>query len=250
MELTFPLFALGAAAVTFAGVSKGGFGSGASFAAAPLLALILDPRLAMGLLMPLLMLMDIVALWPFWRKWHWPSARAMLLGAVPGAAMGVLLWRVADPDLFRLLIGTISLAFVGWQIGNARGWLAPPRRAMTETAGIGLGAAAAFTSFVSHAGGPLAAVYLLSRGVTKTEYQATTVLVFGAINVLKLPAYTALGALTFDTLSAGLILMPFAVLGVWLGVVLHRRVSGRAFFALTYLLLTGAGIKLILDALT
>jgi len=250
MQMDLAFFAVATVAVVFAGVSKGGFGSGASFAATPMLALILHPAVALSLLLPLLLLMDFAALPPYWRRWHWPSARAMLIGAVPGVGLGIVTWRVAHPDLFRLLIGIVALSFVAYQAVSARGWIRPPRQALGTTAGIAFGMAAGFTSFVSHAGGPLAAVYLLSRRLEKTQYQATTVLVFLVVNLMKLPSYAMLGTVTADTLRAGLILSPLAFIGVWLGVWLHRRMSGRVFFALTYVFLIGAGGKLIHDALT
>lgn len=243
-------FALAIPAVLFAGVSKGGFGSGASFAATPIMALILEPGVALGLMLPLLMLMDFGALRPYWGGWHWPSARAMILGAVPGVLLGVALWAVAPPDAFRLLIGVIAIAFVVFQIGQRTGAIRPPAREFGPRAGVFAGAVSGFTSFVSHAGGPAAAVYLLSRRLSKTEYQATTVLVFWVINLFKFGPYAALGIFTADTLLAGLILAPVAVAGVFLGVWMHKAVSERAFFGLTYVFLTGAGAKLIWDALT
>jgi len=48
------------------------------------------------------------------------------------------------------------------------------------------GRVAGFTSFVSHAGGPSAAVCLLSRGLGKTGYQASTVAPFFALTYVLL----------------------------------------------------------------
>jgi uncharacterized membrane protein YfcA len=107
-----------------------------------------------------------------------------------------------------------------------------------------------FTSFVSHAGGPPAAVYLLSKRLTKTEYQATTVLIFWVINIAKFIPYAFLGMFTLETALANLILAPFALAGAWLGVAAHRLVSERFFFGLTYVLLSVTGCKLIWDGLT
>lgn len=249
MTLDLVFFAVAVPAVLFAGISKGGFGSGASFAATPALALILDPAVALGLMLPLLLLMDFSALRPYWGRWHWPSARALLIGSVPGVLLGLALWRVADPDLFRFLIGAISIGFVVFQVGRARGWIRPPAREMGTVAGIVTGAGAGFTTFVSHAGGPVAAVYLLSRQITKTEYQATTVLVFWIINLMKIGPYAGLGIITRESLWANVLLAPVAVAGVFLGVWAHRAVPERVFFGLTYVFLVGAGLKLIWDAL-
>ncbi|MBV0913023.1 sulfite exporter TauE/SafE family protein [Anianabacter salinae] len=250
MELDAFFFAMAIPAVLFAGVSKGGFGSGASFAATPFLALILGPGEALGLMLPLLMLMDMGALRPFWKQWHWPSARALLIGSVPGVVLGVALWKVANPDVFRLLIGVIALGFVGWQVAQKRGWIRPAKRKMRPLAGYIAGATAGFTSFISHAGGPPAAVYLLSQRLSKTEFQATTVLLFWILNWLKFVPFAFLGIFTRETFTANLFLAPVAFAGVWLGVWAHRAISERWFFGVTYIFLTLAGAKLIWDALT
>ena len=176
MELDTTFFLLAVPAVVFAGISKGGFGSGGSFAATPILALV--------------------------------------------------------------------------RLGQERGLVRAAVRPAGEAAGVATGVVAGFTSFVSHAGGPPVAIYLLSQRLTKTGFQATTVLVFGVVNVFKVVPYAFLGLLTLETLWANVLLIPAALLGAWLGVKAHGMVSERAFFALTYVLLTITGTKLIWDALT
>lgn len=250
MQLDWAFFAIAAPAVTFAGLSKGGFGSGAAFASASILAVVLEPGQALGIMLPLLMLMDVSALKPYWKGWSWPEARTLILGALPGVAVGAWLYQIAEADFFRLLIGGISVAFVLWQVALKTRFIRPPAQEMPMWGGLLAGAMAGFTSFVSHAGGPPAAVYLLSRGLGKTPYQATTVLIFWAINIAKFVPYAFLGIFTMQTLLADLFLAPFAILGTWLGVKAHHWVPERLFFSLTYVLLMLTGMKLIWDALT
>lgn len=241
-------FAFAIPAVLLAGISKGGFGSGASFIAAPLLALVVDPGVALALMMPLLMLIDLVAARPYWRKWDWDQGRMLIIAAVPGLFLGYLLLTVAPADLLRGLIGTVALLFVAWQLLGAKRYRG--ERLLPTWVGAVCGAAAGFTSFVSHAGGPLVAVYLLSQKIQKTTYQATTVLIFGVLNALKVGLYIPLGLYTGEVLLTSLWLAPVAIAGTWIGVWAHRMVSERLFFGLTYVLLVCTGAKLIWDALT
>lgn len=250
MELDALFFAVAVPAVIFAGISKGGFANGAAFAATPFLALAVPPGVAIGLMLPLLMVMDLGAVRAYWRRWDTQIAMRVIAGAVPGIALGALLWRVAPADLFRVLIGVVALGFVMFQTATRSGWLKLGSGRRRPAAGVVWGAVAGLTSFVSHAGGPPAAVYLLSQKMDKTTYQATSVLTFWAINLLKVPPYMALGIFTRDTLLADLILAPVALLGVWLGVRLHRSVSDRMFFNLAYIFLLFTGVKLIWDGLT
>jgi uncharacterized membrane protein YfcA len=250
MTLDTTFFLVAVPAVMFAGISKGGFGSGAAFAATPLLALVVDPRLALGFMLPLLMLIDVATLRPYWRKWHWPSARLLMLGSLPGTALGVALYSVANADVFRFLIGTMAIAFVAFQIARARAWVRPAARPAGTGAGLLAGTVAGFTSFVSHAGGPPVAIYLLSQRLGKTVFQATTVVVFFVVNLTKAVPYAALGLFTPETLWANLLLAPAALAGAWLGVRAHRMVPERVFFGIAYTLLAVTGSKLIWDALT
>ncbi|MBW4709681.1 sulfite exporter TauE/SafE family protein [Roseobacter sp. YSTF-M11] len=250
LVLDWMFFAVAGPAVVFAGISKGGFGSGAAFAAASVLALVIEPGQALGVMLPLLMLIDLSTLRPYWRKWDGAAARLLVLGGLPGVALGAALYRVAEPDVFRVLIGAISIGFVAWHVAVGRGLVTLSKRSLPAWAGVAAGSVAGFTSFVSHAGGPPAAVYLLSKKVTKTQYQATTVLVFWLVNIAKFIPYAFLGMFTLETVKANLVLAPFALLGAWLGVRAHDMVPERVFFALTYILLTLTGIKLVWDGLT
>jgi uncharacterized membrane protein YfcA len=198
----------------------------------------------------LLMLMDASTLKPYWGKWGAHEVKLLVLGGIPGVVLGALLYKIASPDFFRLLIGCISVGFVIWQLGRAKGWIRAAQRAMPDWAGYFWGSVAGFTSFVSHAGGPPAAIYLLSRGLEKTQFQATTVLLFWILNIVKFIPYAFLGIFTWETMTADLVLAPFAVLGAWIGVKAHRFISQRQFFAITYVLLLATGSKLIWDGLT
>lgn len=242
-------FAAAVPAVLFAGVSKGGFGNGAGFASTPILALVAPPAVALAVMLPLLMLMDLAAVRAYWRKWDRAAMRALILGAVPGVALGAALYRQTDPDLFRLLIGIMAVAFVVFQVARARGWLTIARAPFSALRCGLAGMAGGFTSFISHAGGPPIAVYLLSQRLDKTRYQGTTVVTFWAINLFKLAPYALLGFFSAATLGASLVLAPVALSGVWLGVWLHTRLPERVFFAFTYVLLLAAGARLIWDAL-
>ncbi|ETX29956.1 sulfite exporter TauE/SafE family protein [Roseivivax isoporae] len=251
MELLgWTVYLVAVPAVIFAGVSKGGFGSGAAFASSSILALVLAPGAALGIMLPLLMLIDVSSLGPYWRRWSWADARLLILSGLPGVVLGAVFYDWADPDAIRFLIGAVCLAFVAWTIATKSGRLRLGQRPMGRAAGSVAGLVVGFTSFVSHAGGPAAAVYLLGRKLDKTTFQATTVLVFWALNLAKAGVYAGMGIFTRDTLILALALAPFAVLGTWIGVRLHHAVPERLFFGVTYVLLTVTGSKLIWDALT
>lgn len=250
MELGFGFFVIAALATIFAGISKGGFGSGAAFASATILALVIEPGKALGIMLPLLMLVDAATLRPYWGKWSWPDAKVLLLGGFPGVVLGAWLYTIANDDVLRLIIGGIAVLFVIWQLSQRLGWVRAPNRRLPHWVGVFAGIVTGFTSFVSHAGGPPAAIYMLSQRLDKLEYQSTSVLVFWIINIAKFVPYAFLGIFTMQTLMVDLVLAPFALIGAWIGVRAHFMLSERLFFGVTYVLLVVTGSKLIWDALT
>lgn len=249
IEFTLLFFAVAVPAVLFAGISKGGFGSAAAFAAAPILTLVVAPEQAVAIMLPLLIVMDFTALRAYWRKWDAEVSKILIIGTVPGALIGAALVSITNPNVFQLLIGLIALGFVAYQLSLHLGWLRPAKRPMSNAAGYGFGIGAGFTSFIAHAGGPVTAIYMLSRRLGKLEYQATTVVIFWLNNLLKLGVYIWLGFLSPQTLLAGLYLFPVAVFGTFVGVRLNAFVPEKVYFALIYIFLVGAGTKLVLDAL-
>lgn len=247
-----PLFLAAAIpAVLLAGVSKGGFGGGAGMAATPLLVLVVRPDIAVGMMLPLLMVMDVTGLRAWWGRWSWPDAKAMMAGAVPGILLAAAFFAVTPADAIRLLIGLLALGFVGWQLAVARGWLRP-RANRPPSAGRGAfwGGVAGFTSFASHAGGPPAAVHLLARGLTKEMFQGTTVILFWWINLVKLGPYWAVGLFDSGQIGLAVWLAPVAVAGLLLGVRAHRRVPERLWFGVIRTLLVITGVKLTWDGAT
>ncbi len=246
-DLHFFLWAI--PAVILAGMSKGGFGGALGFAAAPILAVAVPPAFAVGLMLPLLLIMDVTSVRSYWKQWDWPSVKILLWGSVPGTLVGMAIYSYADDDMLRVLIGIVALGFVLYRILQGLGRIGAVR-ADRPWVGVVFGALGGLTSFISHAGGPPVAVYLLSKDMTKTSYHATQAIVFWVLNAAKVVPYVFLGLFTLETMKADVLLFPFAMLGVWIGVRAHHKIPDRVFFALTYVLLVITGVKLIFDGLT
>ena len=249
--LTDPAFwAVAIPAVLIAGIAKGGFSGGVVFVAVPLMAVVIGPASAAAIMLPLLIIMDVMALRAYWGQWSWPDARVLIAGSIPGIGIGVLLFGLVDEQMIRLALGVMALGFVAFMLARSRGWIEPAAAPeLSLPRGAFWGMLGGFTSFVAHAGGPPTSIHLLSRQLGKTQYQASSVAVFAAINAMKLPCYALLGLFPVANLTVSAILAPVAALGLWLGVIAHRRVPEKMFFGIIYVCLILVGIKLIADGL-
>ncbi len=242
-------FATAIPAVILFGISKSGFGGAFGAIAVPIMALVMSPVQAAGILLPILCLMDLLGLWVYRGKWVRSELRRLLPAALVGIAVGTALFGLMNAVIIRLIIGAIALLFAVhyWRReagpGDAHGPAAPP------AAGVVSAAAAGFTSFIAHAGGPPLSMYLLRRPLDKTQFVATTIVFFAVVNYAKLVPYAWLGQLNAENLSASLLLAPFAPLGIAMGRWLHDRISERLFFRAACLFLFAVALKLTADGL-
>ncbi|MEM7545458.1 MAG: sulfite exporter TauE/SafE family protein [Pseudomonadota bacterium] len=245
-EADLTLYAAAMFAVLVAGISKGGFGAGLGFLATPFLALAVTPAEAAAIMLPVLILIDQVGMVSYWREWRWDVVWPVLISGAVGIALGTLAFGTFSADALRLGLGIIAIGFLLFQLAQKRGWTPPSRGGRGARAGL-WGAVSGFTSTVSHAGGPPITIYLLGERLEKTVYQASSVLIFWCINLMKLGPYAALGVLDFSSLSFSLQLAPAAIVGVLFGVWAHKRVPEWLFFRAMVVLLALTGSKLIWD---
>lgn len=241
-------YALAVPAMMIAGISKGGFGGGVVVLAVPMMSLTVAPQQAAAVMLPILMAMDLLAIWVYRRSWDGRHLRIILPASVIGVGAGWAGFGLLDADAVRLLLAVIALGF------SLDYWLGlRPRRAPTGPDAVRGGfwaALAGFTSFVAHAGGPPLNVYMLPQGLEKRVFVGTVAVFFAVVNWMKVVPYGFLGQLTAANLTTSLVLLPMAPLGIWLGLWLQKRVSDAAFYKICYALLFVTGLKLGYDGVT
>ncbi len=240
-------YALAVPAMIIAGISKGGFGGGVVVLAVPLMSLAVPPQQAAAVMLPILMAMDLLALWVYRNSFDRGHLRILLPAAVIGVGAGWASFGLLDAAVIRLVLGVIAVSFTLDYWFKFR-----PRQSATGPNRIWGGfwaAVSGFTSFMAHAGGPPLNVYLLPKGLEKRLFVGTVAVFFLVVNWMKLVPYALLGQFHAANLTTSLILLPLAPAGIWLGVWLQSRVSDRIFYGVCYALLLVTGLKLGYDGM-
>lgn len=232
------------------GIAKGGFVAGLGVLAVPVIALVVPPAQAAAILLPILCIMDLIGLWAYRGKWEWPELRILLPASLLGIAIGTLVFEYMSPARLRLLLGVVAIAFTLHHWSQAFLSKVTEQKHFGPVIGMVAAAMSGFTSFIAHAGGPPIAMYLLRRGLNRTQFVATTIVFFAVVNYIKLVPYTWLGQFDASNLKTSLVLAPLAPIGIGMGVWLHNIVTDRFFFRLAYAMLFVVGLKLIYDGVT
>lgn len=238
---------LAALAVLFIGLSKAGFGGGLGMLTTPLCALAFPPKIALGMLLPLLCAGDVFSLCHYWGKWERRNLRYLLPGLVVGVVIGVHFVGRFSPRELNIAIGLIAVGFVVFDAVRAWVFRAEGAFAPNHAVGIPCGVAAGITSSFAHGAGPVVAMFLVPQQLPKEIYVGTTVLVFTWINWIKVPFFVANGVITTETLHHSLVYLPLIPVGVWAGVWLNRRFSERGFARFIRLAILLTGLQLIFN---
>ena len=234
-------------AIVSVGIAKAGFGGGVGAIATPLMALTISVTDAAAILLPLLLVADILSVRHYHSTYDSKSLRLMIPGAAVGVLLGALFFGYFDDNerVLRAGLGILSLAFVAYQATRSLMAGVLVKSHPPPYAGVALGGAAGFTSTLAHAGGPPATMYLLPQKLPREIFVGTNVVFFFALNAIKLVPYAYLGLLRAGNLTTILILAPFALVGVQIGIYLNRRFTDIWFNRVVYVLLFLTGLELV-----
>ncbi len=231
-------------AAALVGMGKGGVPI-VGMLAVPVMALVMNPVMAAGLLLPVYVVSDMFGLYAYRHAFDRRVLSIVVPGAIVGIGVGWATATIVPEAAVTLLVGVIGVAFA-LNLILRKPVLAEPKRAEVAP-GLFWGAVTGFTSFVSHAGAPPYQVYTLPLGMTKAVFAGTSTIAFTVINAVKLVPYYALGQLNLENLEMAAVLSVPAVVAVFAGVRLVKVMPERLFFRLVTWALLVISIKLIWD---
>lgn len=241
-----------AAAVLIQGISKSGFAGGAGVLSLPLMMLVMPVDKVAATLLPVLILLDMNAIYHHRHNKDWAVIRRIYLPSIVGILLGAFVWwRIGNAGIetyggyikrfvgvmavllaFYILAKEMSLEWVkDKKAGPGVGWVA--------------GIFAGFSSTIAHAAGPIVSLFVFSQGMGKTLFVGTVAWTFTLINLTKLPFYVAVDLIDFSVLRFDVLLIPLVPVGSWLGKWMHYRVSESLFNRIIMVLTLLAGLQLL-----
>src|SRR6195256_5673450 len=246
--ITDPLLWLFAALGAFmVGVSKAGI-TGLSILSIALFNHVFpSSKQASGLVLPLLIFGDFVAVFSYRKHTQWHYLWRLFPWTAAGVVLGYFaLGRISDHSA-RIMIGWIIVSLAALSFWR-RHTSAPNDEAAIFHWSVGavIGVTAGFITLVANAAGPLMAIYLVAMRLPKMEYVGTAAVFFMLLNLFKVPFMVDLGLITVQSFSFNLALAPAVLLGALAGRWLLKRVNQNLFEQLVLVLSAIGGILLIL----
>jgi uncharacterized protein len=236
------------------GVSKSGITGISIFSVALFTHIFPSSKQASGIVLPLLIIGDVVAVLSYRRHTQWRYLWKLFPFTAAGVVLGYFALGAISDRHARLMIGAIivSLSVLSYW----RRFHSSPTENAGESDGTGrhhswifaasVGVVAGFITLIANAAGPLMAIYLVSMRLPKLEYVGTAAVFFMCLNLFKVPFMVSLGLITIHSFGFNLLLAPAVVFGAFAGRRLLARINQTLFERLVLLLSAIAGILLLI----
>jgi len=232
-----------AAALLLAAYVKGTTGFGFPLIATPTVALLLDIRTAVTILIIPNIIMDIAQIFrgtfspSLFRRFSW-----LLVLTVAGVFLGTKVLVTLPLWLLNLTLGVMVLAFVGSNFLRLDFRVtAETERFFSPLAGFVGG----FLNGMTNAAGPVVATYLYSLRLEKTEFVKSIATIFIVTKLSQLVAVSTWNLFNFSTLSLSLVVTLFCLMGFYAGLKTQDRVNQKTFNRGLLALLFVIGVTLV-----
>ncbi|MEO0510018.1 MAG: sulfite exporter TauE/SafE family protein [Verrucomicrobiota bacterium] len=230
------------------GLGKGGL-PGVGNITVVLMALALSAKVSVGVLLPILIAADVVAVIVYRRYTLWPYIVKLAPWTIVGILIGYLVFKRIDDAAVRYLIGIILVGMTG--VHFTRKWFRkridgedqlPHHPAFIASTGILVG----FATMVANAAGPVAALYFIASGLPKYAFIGTAAWFFFLVNLFKIPFMMELGIINWESFSLSASFMLYAVVGALIAPKIVKCISQQLFEILIWVFVVIGGLKLIL----
>jgi len=176
-------------------------------------------RSSVGLLLPILIFADVLAVGYYNRHAEWKHIIRLLPWALIGITVGVLIGQIISDVVFTRLIAAVVILGIVLMI-----WQDLQKKVKVPDYwwfSMGLGLLGGFVTMIANAAGPIMALYLLSMRLPKNIFIGTGAWLLLIINVIKVPVHVVIWhTITWHSFLFDVLMIPAiaagAVLGIWL----------------------------------
>ena len=221
---------------------RSALGFGEALIAVPLLALTLPVQVAAPLAVLVSITVALVVVLQDWRNVHVRSAGWLVLSTLFGIPLGLLLLKTVPETIVKSILGVFIIVFAIYSLTGRKPELHNDRLAplFGFTAGI-LGGAYGMN-------GPPLVIYGVLRRWQPAQFRATLQGYFLIASIVGMAGYAVTGLWTRTVSNYFLLSLPLALMAIFLGRIVHRRLSGSRFLVCVNIGLALIGVLLLKQA--
>ena len=181
-----------------------------------LMALVYEAKASTGILLPMLITADIIAVVYYRRSVRWDYLWRFLPWMIAGVLVGVYVGKEMPEEIFKKGMATIILISVVIMFA----WERYDKSKIPDTMWFAgsMGFAAGFTTMIGNLAGAFSNIFFLASRIPKVEFIGTAAWLFFFINLFKLPFHIwSWKTVDMTTLWIDLTLAPGIIVGFYIG---------------------------------
>ena len=204
-----------------------------------ILAFVFGEKASTGVLLPMLICADIMAVIYYNRHANWKYIGKLIPWMIVGVLVGVWLGNSISEALFKRIMAIIIIASVLiMAYTEFRNSMKVPKHPVFS---IAAGFFAGFSTMIGNLAGPITNIYLLATRLPKNEFIGTAAWIFFIINVFKLPFHFLVWkTVSKETLVLNSVLLPVIVGSFFFGTWIVKKISNVNYRRLI-LIITATG---------
>lgn len=223
----YALLFLGVAVIQ--GMSKAGL-SGFSLVAIPVMAIIFGARESTGILLPMLLIADIMAVIYYRKNAVWKHIFRVLPWVAAGIFTALIVGNRINAGQFRILLLSVTWLMLILLILNDFWKRKSQGIPENHYFAAPMGLAGGFATMIGNASGPVFTLYFLAMKLPKKEFIGTGAWLFLIINASKLPLHLYVWkTISTRTLMLDLIAIPFIAAGIYAGIHIVKLFPEKAY---------------------
>jgi uncharacterized protein len=242
-NLSFLQWAAIGLAVFLLGLSKAGI-KGIGIIIVVILAFVFGEKTSTGILLPMLICADILAVIYYNQHAQWKYIFKLLPMMIVGVLIGVWIGNDISEEIFKRLMAIIiiSIVILMFISENRKSTSVPKSKFFSWIMGF----LAGFTTMIGNLAGPVSNIYFLATRLPKNEFIGTAAWLFFIVNVFKLPFHFFVWkTVTMETLVLNSVLVPVVVLGFFAGVSIVKLISNLNYRRFILIVTAIGGIILL-----
>lgn len=225
------------------GISKSGL-KGMGIVVVTLMAISFPAKASTGILLPLLIFADVMAVSYYNRHAKWKYLWRFLPWMIAGVVFGSYVGKDLPEDLFKKGMAAIILISVAimymWERYDKSN--IPDKMWFAGSMGFTAG----FTTMIGNLAGAFSNIFFLALRIPKNEFIGTAAWLYFIINIFKLPFHVFhWGTVNYESLMTDLYLIPGVIIGFVLGVRIVRNFKENQYRTFI-LVMTGVGALVML----
>jgi len=246
IELTYLDLMILSFSALLSGMSKSGL-SGVSLISVAIFSQYFSKN-AVGVLLPLLIVADFTVYPNFKKYGSWKPVWKLLPPIGLGLVAGFWMLNQMEAQQAKTFTGVLILIFLSFMLMKqyASKWHEAIVNSPWMTGGSGL--LVGIATSMANAAGPVSQIYLRSQSFTKNETVGIAGRLFLLVNLIKVPINWSFEFITTESFFLNLKLMPFVILGVFLGKWVLKWVPEALFSKIIYLSCFLSACKLMIPS--